>query len=143
MLQCWKLRQVWDKGLYFLIGNDLLIFKQQINKMANNYKMLMYLGHTWCALYVFFCDGEFLYESVGILSACKYSWSIGLQIVFIGTHGVHCLCYFVMGNSCLRQLTLEFWGCANILNHFIYISVSPPLYQINLKSDKIIEKKYF
>ena len=35
-----------------------------------------------------FCYGKFLHEAVGILSLCNCSSSIGLHIVFLGTHSV-------------------------------------------------------
>ena len=79
---------------------------------------------SWCKI---------LLETVGILSLCKYCWSIGLQIVFLGTHGLQCLFSFMMENSIELQIVflcthgvqclfllgqLEFSACANIINHF-------------------------
>ena len=63
-----------------------------------------------CALSDYISWSKFLYEADRILRlcVCKYSWSIGLQIVILDTHGVHCLF------SCLTQF--EFWACANILH---------------------------
>ena len=33
-------------------------------------------------------DVKFLLEAIGIMSLCQYSWSIGLQIDFLDTHGI-------------------------------------------------------
>ena len=49
-----------------------------------------YLGHAWIA--------------DRILSVCKYSLSIGLHMIYLDTRGEHCMFYFVMENSCVRQL---------------------------------------
>ena len=43
-------------------------------------------------------------EAVGFLSLCEYCGSIGLHIVFIGTHGVPCLFLFV-----IDTLKLFYW----------------------------------
>ena len=50
--------------------------------------------HAWCAVSVFFHDMKFLLEAFGILSLCGYCSSIGLQIVFLGKHGVHLSVFF-------------------------------------------------
>ena len=42
-------------------------------------------------------------EAVGILSLSKYSWTVGLQIVSLGTHGLHYLFPFV-GNFLLEAV---------------------------------------
>ena len=39
---------------------------------------IVFFTHTWCALSVFFCDGNFLLEAVGILSLSSYSWTLEL-----------------------------------------------------------------
>ena len=72
--------------------------------------------HAWCAVSVFVCDWKHLLDAVGLLSLWKCSWSIGMQIVFWGTHGLPCVFSFVVQHSCLRQL--EFWACANIFYDF-------------------------
>ena len=73
--------------------------------------------HIWFALSVFFCDGKFLLEAVGILSLSNYSWTIGSQIVKFGKHGFDCLFSFMMENFCLRQV--ESGACQNILNQLV------------------------
>ena len=73
-----------------------------------------FVRHIWLALSIFFRDGNFLLEAVGILSLSNYSCIIGLQIVLFGTHGLHCLFFFHDGNFLLRQL--EFWACPNTLD---------------------------
>ena len=55
-----------------------------------------FVRHAWFALSVFFCDGKFLLEAVGILSLFNYSWTIGLQIISFGKHGLQCLFSFMM-----------------------------------------------
>ena len=73
-----------------------------------------FVRHTWFALSIFFCDGNFLLEAVGILSLSNYSWTIGLQIVSLARQV--CLFSFVMEIFCSRHL--EFWACLNILDQF-------------------------
>ena len=74
--------------------------------------------HTWCAVSVFFCDGKNLLETIGILSLWKYSWSSGLQIVFLGTHGVLCDCF-------LSWWKFLAWGSWNfkLVQFFFMISI--------------------
>ena len=50
--------------------------------------------HAWFGVSVSFRDGKFLLEVVGILSLSKYSWAFGLQIVSLGTYGMHCEIFF-------------------------------------------------
>jgi len=47
--------------------------------------------HAWCPLCVFFRAGKCLLEAGGILSLFNYSWTVGLQIVSLGTHGLYYL----------------------------------------------------
>ena len=54
-----------------------------------------FVGCAWFALSVFSRDGKFLLEAVGILSLSNYAWTAGLQIVSLGTHGLHYLFPFV------------------------------------------------
>ena len=61
-----------------------------------------FVRHAWYALFVFSLDGKFLLEAVGTLSLSKYSWTVGLQIVSLGTHGLHCFLSWEI--SCSRQL---------------------------------------
>ena len=63
-----------------------------------------FVRHTWFALSIFFCDGNFLLEAVGILSLSNYSWTIGLQIVLLPRHA--CLFSFVIETFCLRHLEI-------------------------------------
>ena len=53
------------------------------------------MKHAWCLLCFFFRDGKFLLEAGGILSLCNYSWTVELQIVSLGMHGLHYLFPFV------------------------------------------------
>ena len=76
--------------------------------------------HAWFALSVLCHDRKFLLEAVGILGLYIYSSWIGLHIVFLGTHGVLCLFYFVLEKKLLEQL--EFWDCA-ILLHQLYCTM--------------------
>ena len=46
--------------------------------------------HAWFAVSVSFRNKKFLLEVVGILSLLNYSWTFGLQIVSLGTYGMHC-----------------------------------------------------
>ena len=55
-----------------------------------------FVRHTWCALSVLFvmknsCSKQLEFELVQI-----FLINIGLQMLLLGTHGVHYLCYFVM-----------------------------------------------
>ena len=117
---------LWWKFLAWASWNFELVQLFLINWSAD-----CFARHAWCSLSVLFRDGKFLLEAVGILSLCNYSSSIGLHIVFLGTHRVLPLFYFVMENSCLREL--EFWACANIINHF-NTSVSVHLCKIDVKN---------
>ena len=100
------------------------------------------LGQLDCRL---FGDGKFLLEAVGILSLSNYSWTFGLQIVLLGTYGMHCEHFprgswnFVLvhmflinwmvllgthGLHCLSSLVmensclrqLEFWACPHVFD---------------------------
>ena len=51
-------------------------------------KMRLDITHVWCPLCVFFRAGKCLLEAGGILSLFNYSWTVGLQIVSLGTHGL-------------------------------------------------------
>ena len=67
-----------------------------------------FVRHAWFALAVFSCDGIFLLDAVGILSLSNYSWTIRLQIIYLGRYGMHC------ENFCPRQL--EFWACPYVFD---------------------------
>ena len=92
-----------------------------------------FVSHQWFALSVFYRDGKFLLKIVGIFSFPSYSWTIRLQIVRLGTHGMPCLFSFVMENSCLKQLEFLayltilgqldcrlFWAYQNIIGELDY-----------------------
>ena len=56
------------------------------------------LEHLDCRMFCsarMVCTEIFLTEAVGILSLPNYSWTVGLQIVSLGTHGLHYLFPFV------------------------------------------------
>ena len=59
-----------------------------------------FVMHASCALSVFFHDGKFLLEALGMLSLSNYFWTTGLWIVLFGTHGLHCLFSLKMAISC-------------------------------------------
>ena len=65
--------------------------------------------HGEHCLFYFVMENSCRSEAVWILSMCKYSRSIGLQIVNLDTH----LLCFGMESFCLTQF--EFWAFANIL----------------------------
>ena len=50
---------------------------------------------------VYFADGKFLFEAVGILCMSNYSRTVGLQIVSLGTHDLQYL--FPFGGKVLAQ----------------------------------------
>jgi len=72
-----------------------------------------FVRHAWFALSVSFVT-ENSCMAFGILSLSDCSWTIGLQIVLFGTHGLHCLFTLKMKIPCLRHL--EFWACPNSLH---------------------------
>ena len=67
--------------------------------------------HAWRPLCGFFCAGKCLLEAGGILSLFKYSWTVGLQIVSLGTHGLYYLFPFV------GKLLLEAVGILSLSNY--------------------------
>ena len=70
----------WWKILAWGSWNFEFVWILLINWIADSFPR-----HAWCTLSVLFREGQFLLEAVGILSLWKYSWPIGLQIVFLGT----------------------------------------------------------
>ena len=50
---------------------------------------------------------KFLLEGVGILSLCNYSWSVGVQIILLGTPGV--LCLFYDGKFLVEPVGISSW----------------------------------
>ena len=62
--------------------------------------------HAWCPLCVFFRAGKCLLEAGGILSLFKYSWTVGLQIVSLGTHGLYYL-FPLVGKFLLLEVFLD------------------------------------
>ena len=95
-LSWWKILAPWPGSWYFELVQIFLI------------NWIVFARHTWFAMPVFFCDGKFLLEAVRIFSLSNYSWTIGFQIVSLGTHGMHC------EKICSREL--EFWACPNVLD---------------------------
>ena len=71
--------------VFFLAWRSLNFERVQI--FFSNWIAHYFLRHAWGALHVLFRDGKFLHEAVGILRLCKFSTSIGLQIVNLDTHG--------------------------------------------------------
>ena len=47
-------------------------------------------------------------KQLGFLSLSNYSWTLGLQIVWLGTYSMHCEIF------CPRQL--EFWACPHVFD---------------------------
>ena len=82
-----------------------------------------FVRHAWCALSVLFCDGKFLPKAVFILSLFQFCLSIEtaavcpniLELVWLGTHGVHFLFYFMLKNS----LSLSKFSCNLIADWFV------------------------
>ena len=66
-----------------------------------------------CTVYIL-RYAKFLFPIDGILSLFKCSWSIELQIVLIGMHGLHCLFFFPDEKFWSSQLELS--ACPNILD---------------------------
>ena len=62
-----------------------------------------FFTHAWSPQCVFFRDGKF-FQAGGILSLCKFSLKMRLDIFLLRTHGVHNLFSCVMENSWLRQV---------------------------------------
>ena len=60
------------------------------------------------------CNGKFLLKKLEILSLSKYSWSIRLQIVLLGTKCMHCLlylrCNFFAGGNLTLNLSKYSWS---------------------------------
>ena len=95
-----------------------------------NFELVQILFITWIAdcfvrtqrahCLVFFRDGKLLLEAVGILSLCKYSWSVGLQMVFVGMHSAHCLDFFRDGKLVLEAVRIlslcEYCWSVGLLN---------------------------
>ena len=91
-------------GLHYLFPfKGKFLFKAvgilSLSKYCWTLELDCFVRREWFALPVFFCDEKFLLEADGILNFSTYSWTDGLQIVLLGTHGLHYLFTFVMKNS--------------------------------------------
>ena len=75
----------WSPQCVFFRDGKLLLEAGGILRLCIGH---CFATHAWCPLCVFFRAGKCLLEAGGILSLFNYSWTVGLQIVSLGTHGL-------------------------------------------------------